>query len=123
MGVQPLRHVANVPALCDHSGPEAGRAAGWPKLVVYSGGQAEPGQLRAARYFDAMNFAYSIQANALVSAGFIDRTCPPGSVYTAFNVLPGPKRMVDTPRHGHTHAPEFTRERLRVIDQELGFEP
>lgn len=114
---------ANVPALCDHSGPEAGRGAGWPKLVSYKGGRADAAQLQAARYVDAMNFAHGIRARALVSAGFIDRTCPPCSVYAAFNALPGPKRMFDTPRHGHQHAPDFVRERLLFIDQELGLAP
>ncbi|MBN2449601.1 MAG: acetylxylan esterase [Lentisphaeria bacterium] len=111
---------ANVPALCDHTGRECGRAAGWPRWVEYVDGKANPRQLEASRSFDAVNFAYGIRAKALVSAGFIDRTCCPASVYAAFNVLPGPKRMFDTPRHGHEHAPEFAKVRLRFIDAELG---
>ncbi len=111
---------SNVPALCDHTGRECGRAAGWPKLVDYPNGKANPGQLEASRTFDAVNFAYGIKAKALVSAGFIDRTCYPGSVYAAFNVLTGPKRMFDTPRNGHECTPEFMKERATFVDAELG---
>ncbi|MDD4870297.1 MAG: acetylxylan esterase [Kiritimatiellae bacterium] len=112
--------VSNVPALCDHTGPEAGRSAGWPRLVAYTGGKADPKQLQASRYFDCVNFAYAIKAKALVSAGFIDVTCAPSSVYAACNVLSGPKRVFDTVRYGHTSAPEFTKEIQPFIHDELG---
>ncbi|MDF1740542.1 MAG: acetylxylan esterase [Verrucomicrobiales bacterium] len=33
--------------------------------------------------------------------GFIDRTCPPTSVYAAYNVLKGNKEMINEPKMGH----------------------
>ncbi|MDD2710871.1 MAG: acetylxylan esterase [Verrucomicrobiae bacterium] len=114
---------SNVPALCDHTGREAGRAAGWPRIVNYTDDKADPKQLNAARYFDCVNFAPTIQARALVSAGFIDTTCPPSSVYAAFNALKCEKNMLNTPRHGHVTSSDWNNTRDPFISRELGEKP
>ncbi len=87
----------NVPALCDHGGYKFGRQPGWPRLV---GGVAE--REKVAPYFDAGNFARFISVPVLASAGYIDTTCPPSSVYAAFNQIKSPKKMVDMPGTGHS---------------------
>ena len=43
-----------------------------------------------------------------MSVGFIDRTCPPTSVYTAYNVLQGLKEMIHSPTLGHTTTTEIS---------------
>jgi len=112
---------ANVPALCDHGGREAGRQAGWPGWVVYGkDGKPEMASLEASRYYDCANFARSIKAKGLVSAGFIDCCCPPCSVYAAFNMLPGDKKIVNMVATGHGMSPECNREFDRFINEELG---
>ena len=111
---------ANVPALCDHSGPLAERSAGWPKWVIYADGTPAERQLEASQYYDAVNFARSIRAKALVSAGFIDTTCAPSSVYAAFNALPGEKRLFNMPKAGHEVPADWAKERDSFITAELG---
>jgi len=37
--------------------------------------------------------------------GFIDTTCPPTSVYAAYNALRGPKEIFHDIKAGHTNTP------------------
>jgi cephalosporin-C deacetylase-like acetyl esterase len=98
---------AGVPAGCDHSGNVAGRIAGWPKLVpLGSDGKPDPKVLEAARYVDNVNFAARTHAKGcIVTVGFIDTTCPPSSVYTAYNALTIPKSIHTDPLAAHTITP------------------
>lgn len=48
---------------------------------------------RTLSYFDGVNFAARISARALFSVGLMDMTCPPSTVYAAYNHLRGPKEM------------------------------
>jgi cephalosporin-C deacetylase-like acetyl esterase len=96
---------SGVPAICDHGGRETGQINGWPKIVPYdANGVANAKALQASRYIDAVNFASRFQGKAIMSVGFVDRTCPPSSCYAAFNVLdvkPGDKTMLNEPLMGH----------------------
>ncbi len=94
---------AGVPAMCDHTGVAAGRVNGWPRLVPNGpGGKPDPKILEAARYYDAMNFAARTQVPGILTVGFIDTTCPPSSVYAAYNVLKGLKEIFNDPPSTHT---------------------
>jgi cephalosporin-C deacetylase len=99
---------AGVPAGCDHSGMQANRIAGWPKLVpAGNDGLPDPKVLEASRYFDAMNFAAkSKAAGAFFTVGFIDTVCPPTSVYAAYNQLRIPKAIYNDIPTGHTNSPK-----------------
>ena len=88
---------AAAPALCDHGGYRFERQPGWPRLV-----KNNPDSESVAPYYDAGNFAARIRVPVLALTGFIDTTCPPGSVYAAFNRIDAPKKMVHAPRHSHT---------------------
>ncbi|WP_417392355.1 acetylxylan esterase [Gimesia sp.] len=91
-----------VPAICDHSGRAAGRINGWPKLVTtLPDGSPAGAELKAARYVDAVNFASRTKADAIMSVGFIDVTCPPSSCYAAYNQLKGKKQVINKPLMGH----------------------
>jgi cephalosporin-C deacetylase len=93
---------SGVPAMCDHSGRAANRINGWPKIVpMGADGKPDPKILEAARYYDAVNFASRFKGEAIVSAGFIDTTCPATTCYAAYNQLKGKKRMIDKPQMGH----------------------
>lgn len=94
---------AGVPAMCDHTGTVVGRVNGWPKLVP-SGpdGAPDPRVLQVARYYDMANFATRVKAAGMVTVGFIDATCPPTTVYAAFNALRGQKEMFNDPTSAHT---------------------
>ena len=92
---------ANVPALCDHAGLLAKRNPGWPRLVKGATPEEQRPYLEMAGYFDAAHFATRIRVPAIVSAGFIDGTCSPSSVYAAYNEISGPKRIFNGPLNGH----------------------
>ena len=99
---------AGVPAGCDHTGVTVGRVNGWPKLVPNdANGKPDAAALQTARYFDCVNFAQRAKCKgAAVTVGFIDRTCPPTSVYAAFNALTASKQMHIDTLAGHTNTPE-----------------
>ncbi len=93
---------AGVPAGCDHTGMLRKRIAGWPKLVpVLADGKPDSVIAEVSRYYDAVNFAARYHGDAILSVGFIDRTCPPTSVYAAYNQLKGHKSIIHRPAMGH----------------------
>jgi cephalosporin-C deacetylase-like acetyl esterase len=93
---------AGVPAMCDHTGVAVGRVNGWPKMVPnLPDGKPAPAILEAARYYDAMNFATRSKAPGIMTVGFIDTTCPPTSVYAAYNALTTPKQIFNDPPSTH----------------------
>lgn len=99
---------AGVPAGCDHTGVTVNRVNGWPKLVPNdSEGKPDTAALSTARYFDCVNFASRAKCKgAAVTVGFIDGTCPPSSVYAAYNNLRIPKAIFTMPLAGHSGTPE-----------------
>jgi cephalosporin-C deacetylase-like acetyl esterase len=96
--------VAGVPAMCDHTGAVAGRIAGWPKFIET---KERPGAdvVAAVRYYDGVNFASRAKAPGFFTVGFIDTTCPPTSVYAAYNALNAKKEIFHDITAGHTNTP------------------
>lgn len=95
---------AGVPAMCDHTGVIAARINGWPKFLP-SPAPEKPDRkiVEAVRYYDAMNFATRTTAGAIFTVGFVDTTCPPTSVYAAYNNVTGKKSIHHDPEAGHTN--------------------
>lgn len=108
---------ANVPAMCDHTGYTQGRVSGWPQLGEQGNAPEKDAITRTSAYYDAVNFARNFRGPALVGVGFIDRTCPPTSVYAAYNVLRGPKEIVTSPMMGHAVDPRFTRRQEAFLQE------
>ncbi len=99
--------VAGVPAMCDLSGLVANRISGWPKLVpVDSNGKINHKILETSRYYDGMNFVTRTKASAFFTVGFIDLTCPPTTVYAAYNNLSSEKQIFNDITAGHTNTKE-----------------
>lgn len=102
---------AYYPALCDVTGYLNGRAGGWPHL--FAGKELDynnkPDRIKTTGYYDVVNFARLVNVPGYYSWGFNDETCPPTSMYAAYNVIPGPK-MLDTyyKDTGHWTYPEQT---------------
>ncbi|EIP99158.1 acetyl esterase (deacetylase) [Opitutaceae bacterium TAV1] len=98
---------AGVPALCDNTGVLVNRQRGWPKFLPETKAEAEklPEVVEAVRYYDAMNFATRVKAEAYFTTGFIDTTCAPTSVYAAYNNLPGKKAIYNDIASGHRSSP------------------
>ncbi len=98
---------AGVPAGCDHTGVAVNRVNGWPKIVPNDqDGKPDAKVLNAARYIDCMNFATRTKAGAIFTVGFIDGTCPPTSVYAAYNNFGGKKEIFNDIKAGHTNTPK-----------------
>ena len=109
-----------VPAICDHTGRAIGRINGWPKLVpMGDDGKPEPLSLEASRYVDAVNFASRCKADAIMSVGFIDRTCPPTTNYAAYNLLQGKKQVINKPLMGHSATPDIHHAFLEFIEASI----
>jgi cephalosporin-C deacetylase len=92
---------AGVPAMCDHTGVAVGRVNGWPKFLANPPAEPAPNVVAAVRYYDAMNFATRARCAGIITVGFIDTTCPPTSVYAAYNALAGPKQIFNDPPSTH----------------------
>lgn len=106
---------ANVPAMCYHAGVLVGRASGWPRLIP-SPPQAEV--VATAGYYDAANFARYIRCPVFVTVGLVDRTCPPSTVFAAYNAVPNEdKELVIYPELGHAVPPDWGDRMARFIAQ------
>ena len=92
---------AGVPAMCDHTGVVVSRVNGWPKFLANPPDPADPKVVEAVRYYDAMNFTTRARCPGYLTVGFIDTTCPPTSVYAAYNALAGPKQIFNDPPSPH----------------------
>ena len=51
--------------------------------------------LSTLSYFDGANFAKRVTAPALFSAALHDLTCPPSTVFAAYNRVPGRRQGID----------------------------
>ena len=57
--------------------------------------------LETLTYFDCVNFARQSKAAALFSVALMDDTCPPSTVYGAFNAYAGEKTIVEYAFNNH----------------------
>jgi cephalosporin-C deacetylase-like acetyl esterase len=82
------------PALSDMSGYLQGRAGGWPHIFNpdNTSNQKED-KIETALYYDVVNFARKVSQKGWYSWGFNDQTCPPTSMYSAYNVIHAPKEI------------------------------
>jgi len=90
------RLAAYYPALSDVTGYLHGRAGGWPHMFRATEGPSvhrEEAKIVTSRYYDVVNFARRVKAPGLYSWGFNDETCPPTSMYAAYNVITAPKQL------------------------------
>ena len=99
-----VRYLAALyPALCDVTGYLSGRAGGWPhffdKFNIQFNNTRE--KLETIPYYDVVNFAGEIKVPGFYSWGFNDETCPPTSLYAAYNSINAPKELHLALETGH----------------------
>jgi cephalosporin-C deacetylase len=96
------------PALCDFTGDLYGRAGGWPQMFSESNKSfnAKKDKIETSKYYDAVNFARTIKIPSFFSWGYNDETCPPTSMYSAYNVITAPKSLFLLQETGHWTYPE-----------------
>ncbi len=81
---------------------------------------AEERSFRTLSYFDGVNFAARTRAPALYSVGLMDMTCPPSTVYAAYNWHAGPKEIKVYPYNNHEGGGTFhAREKLAFARRQL----
>ena len=115
------RLAAYYPALSDVTGYLHARAGGWPHMFRATEGPAvhrDEAKFVTSRYYDVVNFARRVTAPGLYSWGFNDETCPPTSMYAAYNVITAPKRLMLAYDKGH----QSTQEQVDDVNGWLGDE-
>ncbi|MCU0454684.1 MAG: acetylxylan esterase [Bacteroidales bacterium] len=95
---------AMYPALCDHTGYLNNRAGGWPHY--FKNTPPKPGEVETLQYYDVVNFAKRVKVPGFYTWGFNDLTCPPTSMYSAYNVITAPKELRLFLETGHWTFPE-----------------
>ncbi|MBE6356994.1 MAG: acetylxylan esterase [Lentisphaerae bacterium] len=109
--------VAYVPALCDHGGFAAGNRSGWPHYYRLKEYQDDPDKsLALTDIIDVSFFAAGITgAEVVVSCGFIDTTCPPESVYAAYNMIESENKQMIDDLHSTHSTPKSTYDRGEAL--------
>ena len=104
-----IKYMAAVyPALCDHTGYLNKRAGGWPHY--FRDAEPKPGEVETLGYYDVVNFARRVKIPGYYTWGFNDLTCPPTSMYSAYNIITAPKELHLFLETGHWQFPEQTEE-------------
>ncbi|MDR1864119.1 MAG: acetylxylan esterase [Bacteroidales bacterium] len=100
--------VSFYPALCDLTGYLNGRAGGWPHIFNDAGKGVNdtPKKIETSGYYDVVNFARQVKVPGFYSWGYNDVTCPPTSLYSAYNVITAPKTLLVAEETGHWTYPE-----------------
>jgi cephalosporin-C deacetylase len=100
---------AYYPALSDVTGYLQNRAGGWPHMFDKNNpGNKTEAKIKTATYYDVVNFARQIKVPGVYTWGFNDETCPPTSMYPAYNVISAPKELWLYQETGHWTYPEQT---------------
>lgn len=99
---------AYYPALSDVTGYLQGRAGGWPHIFDHNNKPYNDlkEKLETVKYYDVVNFARQVKVPGYYSWGFNDETCPPTSMYAAYNVVQAPKELYLALETGHWTYPE-----------------
>ncbi len=100
--------VAFYPALCDFTGYLNNRAGGWPHAFdkynkIFN---VTEDKIETSKYYDVVNFARHLKIPGYYSWGFNDTTCPPTSMYAAYNVIQSSKKLYLALDTGHWTYPE-----------------
>ena len=93
---------SHCPAMCDHYGYLNNRAGGWPALFRNKNEfNCTQKKIEAAAYYDVVNFARNLEAPIWMGLGFNDETCPPTSMFSAYNSITSEKEMSIVKFIGH----------------------
>lgn len=109
---------AYYPALCDYAGYLNKRAGGWPHY--FRGAEPKTNEIETLAYFDVVNFARRVNVPGWYSWGFNDITCPPTSMYAAYNVISAKKELHLYLNTGHWTYPEQRGEANDWIRKQCG---
>ncbi len=72
-------------------------------------------------YFDGLNFAVRAKSPALFSVALMDTTCPPSTVFSAYNYYAGEKEIKIYPFNNHEGGQSFhTLEKIKFVKKFFG---
>lgn len=111
----------NYPALCDLTGFLNSRAGGWPRFFRDSAPRQK--EVETLSYFDVVNFARRLKVPGWYSWGFNDTTCPPTSMYAAYNIISAEKTLDVYKETGHRTIPVQRKVRDKWIIEQLKSNP
>ncbi|HEV7330843.1 MAG TPA: acetylxylan esterase [Flavisolibacter sp.] len=95
------------PALCDLTGYLQGRAGGWPHMFANNNPfNNKPDKIATSKYYDVVNFARQLKVPGVYTFGYNDETCPPTSMFAAYNSITAPKQLLIYENTGHWLYPE-----------------
>jgi cephalosporin-C deacetylase len=99
---------AHYPALCDLTGYLNGRAGGWPHMFNKENADFnnKKDKIETSKYYDVVNFARFVKIPGYYSWGYNDLTCPPTSMFAAYNVITAPKELHLALDTGHWTYPQ-----------------
>lgn len=110
---------AMVPGFGDLGAPLTGRGRSHILFPARECPAEREAMLRTAGYYDSAFFARRIRVPVIFSAGFLDDTCTPASVYAIYNEIITLKDMIDMPSAGHRPSPEANEKRDRWVRKRL----
>ena len=93
------------PALCDVTGYLFGRAGGWPHAFNKPSFVTKE-KVETSKYYDVVNFAKFLTVPGFYAFGFNDESCPPTSIYSAYNSITAPKSLLIAKEMGHASTTE-----------------
>ncbi len=96
-----------IPALADLTGDIYNRAGGWHR-VFKDAKNRTPAKIETTRYYDTVNFARRLKVPGLYTFGYNDETCPPTSMFAAYNSVAAPKKLILALETGHALTNEQT---------------
>jgi cephalosporin-C deacetylase len=98
---------ATYPAYCDVTGYLHDRAGGWPGMMRdEKAGHRTPAKIATTGYYDTVNFARHLKQPGFYTWGYNDETCPPTSMFAAYNIITAPKELLLALETGHATSPE-----------------
>lgn len=105
-GLEPAIRVAmpDVPFLCHYRRAVSITDNGpYSEITTFLKGQRdqESTVFRTLSYFDGVNLAARMKARALFSVALMDMTCPPSTIFAAYNQISTPKEIRVYPYNNH----------------------
>lgn len=125
VGLDPSIYVAmpDVPFLCNYRRAiEITDASPYSEITQFCKTQRQHAEqvFNTLSYFDGMNFAVRSKAKALFSVALMDKTCPPSTVYSAYNHYVGEKSIQIWPHNDHEGGEVFqVQEQVQYLQTQL----
>jgi cephalosporin-C deacetylase-like acetyl esterase len=107
-----------VPALADLTGYIFGRAGGWHHAFKDEKNRPKE-KIETSKYYDTVNFARRVKVPGIYTFGYNDETCPPTSMFAAYNTIAAPKKLLLALETGHALTNEQTERMNKWIENFL----